>query len=104
MFTLDAARSEVRIGDVLHTLTPSERTVLLVLFTAHGEPVTMRDIARALDWPESMAATRQVRINVSKLVHRVRCKIGSDAILTHHGAYALAVSQAARCPTCGRVA
>jgi len=102
-YTLDIARSEVSIGGVLHRLTPTQRTVLLVLLAGGGQPVRHEEIAYALEWPATMHNNRYVRQTVSHHVNRLRDVLGESSINTLPGAYVLNVSEAQRCPACGRV-
>jgi DNA-binding response OmpR family regulator len=71
-YRLDPAALELRVGEVMHRVTPLESRLLQLLIANAGHPVTTERLLKHV-WGQRAGGDRQL---LKQLVHRLRQKLG----------------------------
>jgi DNA-binding response OmpR family regulator len=74
-FRLDPAALELRVGEVVHRLTPLESRLLQLLIANAGHPVTTERLLKHV-WGQRAGGDKQL---LKQLVHRLRNKLGETS-------------------------
>ena len=74
-FRLDAAALELRVGPIVHRVTPLESRLLQLLIANAGQPVTTERLLKHV-WGQRAGGDRQL---LKQLVHRLRQKLGETS-------------------------